>query len=169
MRIAYLASKFPPIVGGGETQVFLLASKMSSMGHEVTVVTDERVRDLTLENDKYSFKVKYIQGFEEFCSQGIKFKTCCVELMNLFSKEVFDIIHIHNMVPMFLFSMIRQKVGSKIVFTFHNTPDPPRRILGFFNDYDMDKCFAEYVLMKGDYDLLVAGSKYCLLYTSRCV
>lgn len=61
---------------------------------------------------------------------------------------------------MFLLSVFRKSLSSKIVFTFHNTPDPPNRILGYFDDYQLDKDLAEHIITDNSYDCLVLGSKF---------
>lgn len=160
MKIAYLASKFPPIVGGGETQVFLLAKNMSKLGHSVTVITDSRVREMTDPCCCCDFSIEYVNNFEDFCTTGYGFKESCEKIFQILLGGKYDIVHVHNLLPMLLVSIIRENIGSKVIFTFHNTPDPPNRVLGYFSDFELDKSIAENIIGQSKYDLLVAGSKF---------
>jgi len=160
MKIAYLASKFPPIVGGGETQIFLLATHMAKLGHDVTVITDESVKRLANRSCQNGFKIHYISGFEDFCTSGNCFKVACNQIFNDITTNEYQVIHAHNIMPMFLLSIFRKSISAKVVFTFHNTPDPPKRILGYFDNFTLDHILARYIVESDYYDLLVLGSKF---------
>lgn len=146
-------------MGGGETQVFLLAKNMSKLGHNVTVITDSSVEKLS-NNNCYDFSVKYVNNFENFCTTGCGFKESCEMIFKILSEGNYDIVHVHNLLPMLLVSIIGKSISSKIVFTFHNTPDPPNRILGYFSDFELDKSLAQNIICQSKYDLLIAGSKF---------
>ncbi|MBU1071486.1 glycosyltransferase family 4 protein [Patescibacteria group bacterium] len=162
MKICYLASKFPPFVGGGETIVYLMARHLSKLGHDVTVITgifdDFKPYRPQLHGEK--FKIKYVPGFEEFCigSGGM------VKPLSLINQRIEDIkpdiIHVHNLLPQYLLSPIAETLCSKIVLSYHNTPNPPLRIIGFFENYNLDHAFAHHIFARTKYDSLVATSKF---------
>lgn len=164
MNICLVSSKFPPIIGGGETQVFLLAKFLSKNGHEVTVITDSLAKN---QHKNIKFKVCYVSGFEKFCSGKGKLREPCDQLFNFISNNSFDIVHVHNFMPMFLVSIFRELIKAKIVFTFHNTPNPPKRILGYFSNYKVDLAFARKIIQECKYDYLIQGSKFYYKWALR--
>ncbi|MBU4209860.1 glycosyltransferase family 4 protein [Patescibacteria group bacterium] len=84
----------------------------------------------------------------------------CSSIYKSLKSNKYDIVHVHNMLPMFILSTFRKTIDSKVVFTFHNTPDPPNRILGYFKNFFLDKSFAEFIIKNNNYDLLIPGSKF---------
>lgn len=96
MKIAYLASKFPPIIGGGETQVYLLAKYMAKLGHDVTVVTDETVECLTTNFGVENFRIHYVPSFEKFCTKGNGFRDSCGDIYQELISKKYDIVHVHT-------------------------------------------------------------------------
>lgn len=160
MRIALVASKFPPTVGGGETTVYNQAKALGKRNHKVVVVTSKlAATNMSYKNEKL-FKIRAVEGFEDFCSGSGNFRTICENLYRILYKGNFDIIHIHNFMPMFIISQFSNKLSAKIVFTYHNTPNPPKRIMGYFKDYKLDEELAKNIINSNSYDLLLAGSKF---------
>ena len=160
MRIALVASKFPPTVGGGESIVYNLARELGKRKHEVTVVTSRLTDTGTNYKDEILFKVTTMEGFEDFCSGSGNLRSVCQDLYSILYDRHFDIIHVHNFLPMFVVSQFVNKLSAKIVFTYHNTPNPPQRIMGYFKDFSLDEEFAKNIMNNGSYDLLLAGSKF---------
>ncbi len=157
MKVAIVASKFPPIVGGGETIVCNLANDLGKRGHEVTIVTSKLAG---VSYDSELFKVKTINGFEDFCSGSGNFEIVCERLYEILSAGDFDIVHVHNFLPMFLVSQFADKLSAKVVFTYHNTPNPPLRIIGYFKNFKLDEEFTKSIINSNSYNLLLAGSKF---------
>jgi len=104
--------------------------------------------------------MEFVDGLEGFCTTGYDFKRSCEAIFRTLSSGGYDIVHVHNLLPMLLVSVIRRGISSKVIFTFHNTPDPPNRILGYFPNFELDKLIAENIVCQGEYDLLVAGSRF---------
>lgn len=162
MKICYLASKFPPFVGGGETIVYLMAKHLSQLRHNVTVITGvfDDFEPYRPQDHGEKFKVKYVPGFEEFCT-GIGGIATPLSLISQTIKRIKpDIIHVHNLLPQYLLSSIAETLTSKIVLSYHNTPNPPSRIIGFFPDYNLDCAFAKHIFTQTKFDSLVATSKF---------
>lgn len=67
MKIAIVASKFPPIIGGGETYVYLLAKHLTEREHKVEVLTSAFKGMKLSPEKKFPFQVDYVDGFEDFC------------------------------------------------------------------------------------------------------
>lgn len=164
MKICLVASKFPPIVGGGETYVYLLATGLAKRGHQVSVVTSNfsENRPATDIKEKNGFTIMRVDGFEDFCKGKGDFNQICQKLYSALSSLDLDIIHIHNYLPMFLLTQFRNLLKAKVVFSYHNTPYPPQRICGYFSDFNLDKCFCQQILKGTGFDLLVTGSKHYL-------
>lgn len=160
MKIALVASKFPPTVGGGETIVYNQAKELGKRNHRVTVITSKlAVTDMNYKSDKF-FKIRTVEGFEDLCSGSGNFRKVCESLHDILYRGDFDIIHVHNFLPMFIVSQFSSKLSAKIVFTYHNTPNPPKRITGYFKYYELDEEFAKNIINRNSYDLLLAGSKF---------
>lgn len=164
MKICLVASKFPPIVGGGETYIYLLATGLAKRGHNVSVVTSDFFKNrpvVSITNvEKNDFSIIKIDNFENFCSGRGNFKQTCQKLYSVLSDLAPDIIHVHNYLPMFLLAQFRGLLKAKVVFSFHNTPNPPYRICGYFENFNLDKYFCQRILKENSFDLLIAGSKY---------
>lgn len=160
MKIAIVCSKFPPIVGGGETIVYNQAKELGLRGHKVSVITSNISKKYQPIKENVLFEKYYIDGLEDFCVGKGSFKDVSERLYNILVKLNADVVHVHNFVPMFLISLFAKEFTSKIVFTYHNTPNPPKRILGYFSQYEMDEAFAMKVVNDSSYDLLLAGSEF---------
>ncbi|MDD3679721.1 MAG: glycosyltransferase, partial [Candidatus Shapirobacteria bacterium] len=111
MKICLVASKFPPIVGGGETYIYLLATGLAKRGHNVSVVTSDFFKNrpvVSITNvEKNDFSIIKIDNFENFCSGRGNFKQTCQKLYSVLSDLAPDIIHVHNYLPMFLLAQFR--------------------------------------------------------------
>lgn len=159
MRIALVASKFPPTIGGGESIIYNLASELGKRNHEVVVITSKLDNNTNYKSDNF-FKIKTVEGFEDFCSGSGNLRKVCEYLYDILYNGSFDIVHVHNFLPMFIISQFRNKLSAKIVFTYHNTPNPPQRIMGYFKYFNLDEEFAKNIMKSNSYDLLIAGSKF---------
>ncbi|OGM79058.1 hypothetical protein A2382_01425 [Candidatus Woesebacteria bacterium RIFOXYB1_FULL_38_16] len=149
-------------MGGGETITYLMARHLSDLGHDVTVVTgaldDFQPYKPRVNTEK--FKMKYIPGFEQYCvGRGDMVKPLSL-IYDTLKKINPDIIHVHNLLPQYLLSPIVGDLNAKIVLSYHNTPNPPLRIIGQFNDYELDYAFASHIFKKTKYDSLVATSDF---------
>jgi glycosyltransferase involved in cell wall biosynthesis len=160
VRIVIVASKFPPIVGGGETIVYNQAKELGLRGHTVSVITSSLPKKYKPIKEEGLFKIHYISGFEDFCLGKGSFRETCKYLHKTLKELEPDIVHVHNIIPMFLLSQFAKNLPSKIVFTYHNTPNPPKRILGYFDNFELDEAFAQKVMSSNSFDLLIAGSKF---------
>lgn len=162
MRICYLSSKFPPFVGGGETITYLMAKHLSELGHKVIVITGvfDDFKPYRPQARKEKFIMKYIPGFEEYCvghGNMIKPLSLVYKAVREFNP---DVIHVHNIMPQYLLSPVADKLDTKIVLSYHNTPNPPIRIVGQFENYDLDYTFASHVFTQTKYDSLIATSDF---------
>ncbi len=160
MKIGLLTSKFPPVIGGGETLAHYLAQGLGEKGHDVTVFTS----DLEPKWGKYTkerfYKIVTIKGLEEFCSGSGNFSQVCSNLFAALVSTDLDILHVYNFLPMFLVSQFRRLLKAKVVFTFHNTPFPPQRIIGYFPNFQLDEMFVKNIMRSKSYDLIITGSKF---------
>ena len=139
MKIAILNHSFPPDIGGGESQLYTIASKLHSFGHDIHVFTGNTDREML-----FPFKITYLQGFKEFEKGQIGFKPILQELKKATADEHFDIIFCSNFSSLMLISYLRGLIKcDNIVFTFHCGIVPElNKVIGYFNDWDTEKCFA---------------------------
>jgi len=94
MKIIIIASKFPPIIGGGETCTHQLACQLHNLNHEILVVTNSHP---LRKSEDFPFGVCEIEGFDE--STGIS-TAVIPKLYSCFKDFAPDIIHVHNYLPL---------------------------------------------------------------------
>jgi len=154
MKICIITSKFPPIIGGGETYVYQLAICLHDKGHEVTVITN---KNYLISKVKYPFKIIEINNFyEEHPDLIAAIPSLFVALSSLSP----DIIHIHNYIPYFIFCSTGYSSKAKVVLSIHNTPDFPKRVFGNFKNFQSEASFCQNIYKHHKPDLIIVGSKY---------
>lgn len=167
MKICLLAHSFPPVIGGGETQVYLLANEFCLRGHEVLVITGT-TKERTVGVDNYPFRVIRLQGFREFEDGRVSLRDFLPLLKTALTQERYDILYVHNFMPALACMFLTPLIEAQIVFTFHSTPVPEEgKILGHFRDYDLEKTFTGCILRQTFYSALVCPSKYYLEWAIR--
>lgn len=162
MKIAILAHSFPPIMGGGESHVYSCAKRLSEKSHEVSVITSRIPDDFLIkERPQGNYKIFELPYFKEYELGQMSFKNILVPLYNILNEIKPDIIHVHNMMPFLVLSYIGSLIEAKICFTYHSTPVPSEnKILGYFNNFEVEKSFAKFIFGSLKYDCLICPSKY---------
>lgn len=159
MIIYLVSSRFHPQLVGSGTVVFLIADELSRRGHQVTVLTDISIKPQHTGTD-YSFNFKYISALEDFCTGKTGFEKSAVDLSKHLRGEKYDVVHVHNYMPMLLVSLFCDLVRAPIFFTFHNTPDQGKRAIGYFpNRPSLDLRLARHILKLQKYEKLILGSR----------
>lgn len=67
MRICIISTRFYPQIVGSGMAAYLMAQKLSERGHEVTVITDSRLKR-SFNNLSVPFEVEYIYHFEKYAT-----------------------------------------------------------------------------------------------------
>ena len=157
MKIAFVISKFFPIPGGGETNTYALATELSNAGHEVTVITDK-----TLSNSNkgfaHQFQLRYIDGLIDFSERGGRLRLPLAGLHEVLQELRPQVTHVHNYLPYLLVRQLRNQLAGGVVLSFHNTPQPPNRAIGYFEDPALDLGMARTLLQSDEYDRLLVGA-----------
>lgn len=160
MKICLINHSFPPQIGGGETQMYLLAKGFSERKHDVTVITDGS--DALLKEHRYNFSILRIEGFRTFEKGTSSFRHILDDLAKALFRKTFDVIHVHNFMPGLAYASIFSTIKTKkTVFTFHSTPIPEeKKIIGFFANFSIEKAFTSFIIKLPFYDTLVCPSRY---------
>lgn len=157
MRIALLNHGFPPDVGGGETQAYITAVTLQKHGHDVHVFTGKGTKRL-----KFPLKVTYLEHYKAFEKGEIGAKYFVKELKDaLFAAGKFDIIYCSNFSALQAIGYMRELISAKIVFTFHCVPaQEQKKVIGHFNDWDLEKSFVRSVLMATRPEMTICPSLF---------
>ena len=144
MRIALLNHGFPPDVGGGETQAYIVAATLKKHGYDVHVFTGKGDK----KPKKYPFDVTYLDHFKAYEKGEIGTKYFVKELKDaLTSAGKFDIIYCSNFSALQAIGYMRDLISAKIVFTFHCVPaEEQKKVIGHFDDWELEKSFVRSVL-----------------------
>lgn len=157
MRIAVLNHGFPPDIGGGETQAYITARILQKHGHDVHVFTGSGEDQL-----EFSFPVTYLPHYKAFekGEQGPKYFV--KELKDaLVAAGDFDVLYCSNFSALLATSYLRDIIPTKTVFTFHCVPArEQQKIIGYFNDWDLEKSFARSILAATQPHLTVCPSEF---------
>lgn len=152
MKIAFLTTKYPPVVGGGESHIGLVAEYMHRLGHEVHVITSHVLNRQTKD---YPYVIHEIDGFSD---TTISFAVASL-ISTILLDEACDVLHIVNYEALFYYQLLKiQDADTKVVFSSYNTPLPGERIFGGFNDYNLEKLNVQSLLRQVRIDRFIANS-----------
>lgn len=139
-------------MGGGETYVFGLANWLVDHGHEVSIVTANHPRARGL-NAK--FRIIELEGFDDKSPQIWRI---FAQLNSHFRDHVYDVVHINNYVPYFLFSCaVEPNPLTRYVFTTHNTPSTYVNLFGGVEDYATEELIVKRLLDDGPHALIISN------------
>jgi glycosyltransferase involved in cell wall biosynthesis len=157
MRIAILNHGFPPDVGGGETQAYITACILQKHGHEVHVFTGSGENQL-----KFPFPVTYLPHYKAFEKGEEGPKYFVKELKDaLQAAGPFDVLYCSNFSALLATSYLRDIIPTKTIFTFHCVPaKEQQKIIGYFNDWDLEKSFARSILAAASPSLTICPSGF---------
>lgn len=156
MKLLIVNSRFLPRIGGGETYILELMHYFSSLGWEVHLLTS----DVGYKKEKWeNCSIHYISGFDD--NDG-NTRTAIPQFRRVLDRIKPDLVHVHNIMPYFLFSSITSVGEFPVVLTVHNTPDVPRRLFGSFKDFEAEEAFCRQLLTNKRYQALLFGSQYYL-------
>lgn len=156
MRIGYVATKFPPHIGGGETHMATVASHMSDLGHEVSVITGEHPdRDPS----DFNFPVHEVPGFTD---SGIDF-SAVADISEKLKAADLDVVHIANYEALLYYQYARplgRLAAARTVLSVHNTPIVGERVFdGIGKQYGLEKRAVQECLQHGLVDAYIANSQ----------
>jgi|GEM_PF-2217599 len=155
-KLLLINSRFLPLIGGGETYTIELMQYFAQKGWEVHLVTQERGFGHSTWSD---CEIHYIDGFDD---NDLHIHACAPHLRKVLDEVKPDLVHVHNIMPYFIYSSLVDRHEFSTVLTIHNTPDIPRRIFGGFHDFKSEYMFTRQLLANGQCDKLLVGSKYYL-------
>lgn len=156
MKVLLLHEKYPPIVGGGETHVWLLAEGLAQKGHKVTVATRDPLVDASTYRNAL-VEVCYLPGFQEACFGG-GYVEFIRGLHVLLSSREWDMIHVFNTVPMLAIGALRDSVRCPVVLTLFETKIASKRLFGMWDDFNLELAIQRNGLRNARPDAIVCGS-----------
>jgi glycosyltransferase involved in cell wall biosynthesis len=152
MNIAFLATKFSPVVGGGESHIATVVNHLHKAGNEVHVLTGvHSLRNKAL----YPFTIHEIPHFTD---HGVSF--AAIKAINkVLTGLQPEILHIVNYEAAAHLAYISPSDTTTYVFSTYNTPLPHRRIFGGLGDYQLEKRAVTLMMAGMRVDAFVANSK----------
>lgn len=172
MKIVLLAHSYPPSIGGGESHIYTISKITGKLGNKVSVITSPML-DSSLSKSKKRPKLKNVTVYElpglREMSLGLTgFREVLPKLFSLLNKIKPDVIHVHNFGPCLYLSYLSKAFDTRICFTYHSTPIPQeRKIIGYFDDYRLEKAFSNFIFSKTNYDVLICPSKYYMNWAKK--
>jgi glycosyltransferase involved in cell wall biosynthesis len=156
MKLLFIAEKYPPIVGGGETQLEQLATSLVSLGHQVTVATD---RDgVGTGPDPRGVRLVHLAGLRRACS-SLDCHEAVQSISRLLASEAPDALHVINYVPALLLSWLRPAVRVPLFFSSFETLIPGQRVFGLYEDFQLEDTLRRSVASRLVPDIVFCGSE----------
>lgn len=159
MKICIITARFYPQLVGSGTSAYVIANELSRRGHEVTVLTDASLQDVS-SHAGLPFTIRYVSSLENFSIGKAGFSETLYDLHRQVKLCSPDIIQVCNFMPMLLVSIIRSEIKCPVVFTFFNTPVIGQRTTGYFSDAVLDTSLGSFILQQEAYDQLILGSRH---------
>lgn len=165
MKIAMLTNNYKPFVGGVPISVERQARELVKLGHEVTVFAPAYEGVGKTEFDKGIRVIRFSTGKRCMKNGMVYPKLILKEIIEVFEKEVFDLIHTHH--PMFV-GLAALYLGRKyhlpVVYTYHTRYEDYLHYLNFLQK----KCFpvVRKWLLKWGKEVFVP--KYMCWFTNQC-
>jgi glycosyltransferase involved in cell wall biosynthesis len=154
MKIALVNSRFLPLIGGGETYTQELMIHFAKQGHEVHLVTAERGFGVRQWNN---CTIHYIPGFDD---DSLNIYECMPAMKQVLTLIQPELVHIHNVMPYFVYSSVMPATLYPTVLTIHNTPHIPERMFGSFKNFDAEVSFVKRLFANRPDDMIIFGSHY---------
>lgn len=101
----------------------------------------------------------YIDQLESYNVGEASFKTPMQQISRVLKEVRFDIVHVHNLMPLLLLSLMKDIIRCPIVFTFYNTPNQKERAIGYFEEPELDLALARNIVESSQYSIAIATSK----------
>lgn len=158
MKILFIAEKYPPVVGGGETHLHQIAEGLAGRGHDVTLVTEAvppGPESRTYRQGRV--RVREISGFAAACQQ-FDCKDALENLLAEFAGTPSDIVHVINYVPALLTSLLRPQVPGKLVVSLFETLVPGVRVFDLWRNWDLELTLQHGLAANLRPDLHLCGS-----------
>lgn len=158
MKILFVAEKYPPTVGGGETHLHQLAEGLAARGHDVTVLT-ERTAAVDMQGYRSgAVTVKEVTGLEAACAR-FDCKEALSALHAGFSEDTYDVVHVINYVPALLTSLIREAVPGRLVVSLFETLIPGSRVFDLWGEWGIESALRQGLTASLRPDLHICGSQ----------
>lgn len=155
-QLLLINSRFLPLIGGGETYTLELIENFVQQGWEVHLATRSNTYR---QNEWRGCRIHYVDGFDDDRLQPWR---CIPDLRRILDKVKPDLVHVHNIMPFFIYASVVEKDEFPTVLTIHNTPVIPQRLFGTFNNYEAERLFVRQLLANGRLNKLIVGSRYYL-------
>jgi glycosyltransferase involved in cell wall biosynthesis len=107
----------------------------------------------------YPFRVRFVDGLEEYALGRGSMTEPSKQIYNLLQGVEYDILQVCNFMPMLLVTMMRSLLEPPVAFSFYNTPNLPKRAIGYYDVSRLDTNLASFILQGQGYDALVVGSR----------
>lgn len=157
MKVALVAQKYPPIVGGGETHLQNLADGLAEHGCDVTVLTSDPGSDPGRYRNP-AVRIEYIDGLWAAC-ESLSCKDAVVSLYAHLSGQEWDVVHVFNHVPAMIMSWIRAVVTSPLFLSLFETHVPGERVFDLWGEYDLEKTIQRSLIVNLAPDRIICGSQ----------
>jgi glycosyltransferase involved in cell wall biosynthesis len=158
MKILFVAEKYPPTVGGGETHLHQLAEGLAARGHDVTVLTEP-----TDQADPHGYRsgtvrIREVTGLAAACER-FDCKDAVTALHAAFTQDRYDVVHVINYVPAILTSLLRPVVPGRLVVSLFETLIPGTRVFDLWKEWGVEASLRQGLSATLRPDLHVCGSQ----------
>ena len=165
INITLVCHSFPPVMGGGETIIYLLTKYLSrNLNFSVTVVTGERSLNNIPDEMKGNFKISCISGFEEYAVGKLGIRYVLPDVYKAIKTSSPDIIHAFNFYPGYVASIYARHNKTPFIFTFFNTPNKTDNKVQLFLgvDQEIDEALVNHLVPSLNFDCLDTLSEFYL-------
>jgi glycosyltransferase involved in cell wall biosynthesis len=132
--------------------VYGLANWLADHGHEVSIITASRPLGREL---KAKFRIIEMDGFDD---KNPQIWRTFAQLNAHFRDHIYDVVHINNYVPYFLFTCaVEPNPVTRYVFTTHNTPSTFINLFGGVEDYPTEELIVRRLLDDGPHSLIISN------------
>lgn len=155
MRLGYLITKFPPITGGGESHIELVARQMAMRGHNVEIITAPHSERTSL---KFPYIIHEVEGLSD---KSVNFDAVAA-ITSILEASKYDLLYIVNYEALFYFSFAEPptQFTTKLIFSTYNTPVIGKRIFdGIGKRFDVEKRLIKRAMQEVSIDHFIVNSE----------
>lgn len=156
MKIAFVCSKFPPDVGGGETHIRDLAMGLAQRGHEVRILTGTHAPIAPPPGASWSVSSLPLLG--QFAAGTGSFRDLMPQLFAWLREIDADIIHSFNYLPTLAVALVRRSVRARLAISLFETLEPGVRVFDMWRIYDLERAVQGALLAASQYDIWICDS-----------
>lgn len=165
MKIAIIIDAWFPVIGGSQTHVWELSSRLvKSYGCEIDIFTralTDDVKTIYSQNEEHFngrlriIRVKPATGLANICGRILTVITIAGKVIKENKNKNYDLIHAHSILGGLIGRVVKAFTRKQLLFTVHGSPNLDRGHKNF--DYYIEKL----ILTRIKYDHIISvGKKY---------